>query len=293
MPQSTFIIGCGYVGTQLAQHLIARQQFVYALSHSPNNQQTLQKHGVQVSYGDLDQVDNLPLLLPQPDMLLYYFVPPPSQGQSDTRMAHFLSHLTTTPQRIVLISTTGVYGDCQGAWIDETQPINPLAARAKRRVDAEQRLQIWADERGIPLLILRVPGIYGAERLPLARLQKGTPVLAAAISPYSNRVHVADLVQACIAAGECGAAGIYNICDGNPTTMTDYFNQVADAYKLPRPPTLTHAEAQQQLSPEMLSYLAESKRIHNDKMRNELGVQVQYPTLTAGLQAIKTQQTTT
>lgn len=276
-----FIIGCGYVGFQVAEQLLAQGRAVAALTHSESNQARLQAAHIQTYFGDLDQIATLDTLPTDIDTL-FYFAPPPSQGIKDTRMQHFLTQLTATVKKAVLISTTGVYGDCQGAWIDETQPLNPQADRAKRRVHAEQQWQQWADKQQVDWVILRVAGIYGAQRLPVARLQKGLPVLEESIAPYSNRVHVADLVEACIAASQRGQ-GVFNITDGNPTTMTDYFNQVATALDLPLPPTLNRQQASAQLSPEMNSYLAESKRINNQKMQQELKVIPRYPTLAAGL----------
>lgn len=275
------IIGCGYVGLQVAQKLLTQQKVVTALTHSESKQSQLAAQQVQVCYGDLDQPSSLHTLPTQVDTL-FYFAPPPSKGTNDTRMTHFLSAFQAKPKRAVLISTTGVYGDCQGAWIDETQALNPQTDRAKRRIDAEQQWQQWAEAQQVTWAILRVAGIYGANRLPIARLEQGLPVLDERIAPYSNRIHVSDLVDACVAAGQQGQ-GIFNITDGNPTTMTDYFNQVAKALQLPLPPTLDREQAAQQLSPEMNSYLAESKRISNLKMQQELGVIPQYPSLAEGL----------
>lgn len=277
-----FIVGCGYVGLQVAEQLLIQNQPVAALTHSEPAH--LQTKRIQTYCGDLDQIDTLDNLPNEVDRL-FYFAPPPSQGVDDTRMTHFLNQFKATPNKAVLISTTGVYGDCQGAWIDETQALNPQTDRAKRRIDAEQQWQTWAEQQHIDWVILRVAGIYGAGRLPVARLEKGLPVLDESISPYSNRVHVADLVSACIAASQRGQ-GIFNITDGNPTTMTDYFNQVALAVNLPLPPTLSREQATQQLSPEMNSYLAESKRINNQKMQQELQIIPKYPNLQVGLSEV-------
>jgi len=278
--EKIFIVGCGYVGTYLAQQALAHNQIVLALTHSQPN--TLQRYGVQTVQGDLDIPESL-TQLPTENSILYYFAPPPSSGHQDSRLQHFLHALTHLPQKIVLISTTGVYGDCQGAWIDESQPLNPQTDRARRRVDSENSLQAWAKSHSIDTAILRVPGIYGAERLPLQRIQQGAPVLDAASAPYSNRIHVKDLVAACIAAGEKEHTGIYNVSDGHPTTMTDYFNKVAEMFNLPLPPTVDWATAQQTMSPAMLSFLTESKRISHQKMREVLGVTPQFPNLATGL----------
>lgn len=190
------------------------------------------------------------------------------------------------PARVVLISTTGVYGDCGGDWVDETRPLDPQADRARRRVDAESQLAGCCTSLGIPFWILRVPGIYGPGRLPEERLRQGLPVLVEQDAPWSNRVHVDDLVSACLAAGAGrGEPGIYNISDGHPSTMTDYFNRVADVLGLPRPPQVSRSQAARDMSAGMLSYLAESKRITNRRMREVLGVEPRYPDLAQGLPA--------
>lgn len=284
-----FIVGCGYVGTHLADVLLNEYDDVevMALVHSQESHQRLQELGILTVPGDLEDAKLLSEL-PIDGTLLYYFAPPPSQGVKDTRLANLLSTLkkpSQFPQKVVLISTTAVYGDCQGDWVDESRPINPQTERAKRRADAEQQLISWATTNKVPYVILRVAGIYGAERLPEARLKAGLPVLKESESPFSNRIHVEDLVEVCLAMGELEATGIFNVSDGHPTTMTDYFNQVADALKLPRPPQISRAEAGAQLSEEMLSYLAESRRVKIDKLVKAVGLELRYPTLAEGLAA--------
>jgi nucleoside-diphosphate-sugar epimerase len=136
------------------------------------------------------------------------------------------------------------------------------------------------------VVILRVPGIYAHDRLPIRRLREGLPVLAEADSPFTNRIHADDLARVCIAAMKRGRPGAaYNVSDGHPTTMTDYFNRVADCLGLPRPPVVDRSTARQALSPSMLSFLEESKRLDNRRMREELGVELIYPDLVAGLAA--------
>lgn len=217
---------------------------------------------------------------------VYYLVPPPDSGVSDPRMAAWLNSipLTGLPSRILLISTTGVYGDCGGDWIDESRPLHPETDRARRRVDAEQQLQVWAEKHGVEWLILRVAGIYGPRRLPLERLRAGMKVLAEEESGYSNRIHADDLAAACVAAmlgAENGA--VINVADGHPTTMGDYFRQVAREYGLPQPEELSWEQAQQQMSPQMLSYLRESKRIRNQRLLALPGFSLAYPNLEVGL----------
>lgn len=281
MPSAVFIAGCGYVGQRVAKFYLNQGVSVTALTRG--NDQYLQQLGVQTVVGDLDFPETLKYLKIQGDEIIFYFAPPPNQGTTDPRLRNFLNVLTQVPEKIILISTTGVYGDCQGAWIDENQPLNPQTDRAKRRVDAENTLK----NSELNYTILRVAGIYGAGKLPIERLQKGIPVLKESQSPFSNRIHLIDLIRICkLAAEKAPARSIYHISDGNPTTMTDYFNKVADALKLPRPPEISEELTQTQLSPEMRSYLAESKRLNIEKARHELGFNPLYPDLKSGLNSI-------
>jgi nucleoside-diphosphate-sugar epimerase len=280
MPSAVFIAGCGYVGQRVAKHYLNQQLPVTALTRG--NDQYLQQLGLQTIVGDLDNPETLKSLPIQRDNLIFYFAPPPNQNTIDPRLRNFLNVLTQPIEKIVLISTTGVYGDCKGEWITEDHPLNPQADRAKRRVDAENTLK----NSNLNYTILRVAGIYGAGQLPIERLKKGIPVLKESQSPFSNRIHVDDLVEVCgLAAEKAPAQSLYHVSDGNPTTMTDYFNQVADALKLPRPPEIDLNTAQSQLSPEMLSYLAESKRLNIEKARSQLDFNPLYPDLKSGLVA--------
>jgi nucleoside-diphosphate-sugar epimerase len=224
--------------------------------------------------------------LPARGALIYYFAPPPGKGVTDTRMEAFVSILDTSrlPTRVVLISTTGVYGDCRGEWVTEDRAPNPQTDRARRRLAAETALRRWSEKSGAPIVILRVPGIYGRGYLPEERLRAGDPVLREEESPFSNRIHADDLARVCFIAGHHDRPGIiYNVSDGHPTTMTDFFYRVADLLGIPRPPAITLEQARRQLGEGMLSYLAESKRIDNRRLREELGVQLMYPDLASGL----------
>ncbi|MFZ0788398.1 MAG: SDR family oxidoreductase [Chromatiaceae bacterium] len=281
------IVGCGYVGTRLARKYQARGERVRALVRSESGLRRLEAGGVPAVRFDLAGEE--PLGLPLARSRLFHLAPPPAQGIQDlhTRRLVYAFERTGNPGRVVYISTTGVYGDCRGAWVDETWPAQPAVDRARRRWDAEETLRRWSRETGGELVILRVAGIYGPDRLPLARIRQGLPLVREEDAPYSNRIHVQDLVTALEAAMDRGAPGtVYNACDGNPSTMTDYFLQVADAVGLPRPPLIPLAEAAQQVSEGMLSYLSESRRLSNRKLRDELGVQLRYPTLAEGLAEI-------
>lgn len=284
---AVLILGCGDVGRRVAVGERAVGETVTALVRSAHSAARLDAFGLHVVRGDLDNPETLPNL-PTREARVYYFVPPPPVGTTDPRLRNFLETMApdALPARIVLISTSGVYGNCHGEWVTEDRPPRPDADRARRRLHAEQELQAWGELQGVPVVILRVPGIYGPGRLPDRRVRACEPVLREEESPWSNRVHIDDLARACLAAGERGQSkAVYNISDGHPTTMTDYFNRVADAMGAKRPPQITLAQARVELSEGMLSYLAESKRLDNRRMREELGVAPRYPDLTQGLAA--------
>lgn len=278
------IIGCGYLGTKVAKYYLERGEAVTGVVRTTRSAEVLQDVGIPGQLLDLDQDPIGPLNLQGAE--LFYFAPPPKSGTDETRVERLLGGLNrkNSPQRIVYLSTTGVYGDCGGDWVDEARPAHPVVDRAKRRWDAEQRFRAWSQTTGGELIILRVAGIYGPGKLPLARLKRKEPTVIESQAPYTNRIHVIDLVQACVAAMSRGVSGeIYNVSDGSPGNMTDYFNQVADWAGLPRPVQISLEEAGTQLSAGMLSYLQESRRLDSLKLRDELGVVLRYPDLQSGL----------
>ena len=287
------IIGCGDIGQRLARLWQARAQSVVALVRSAARARELAAQGLEVVRGDLDQPDSLHALASAiaPGALIYYLAPPPAEGETDPRVIHFIEALKRAPPvgQIVYLGTSGVYGDSDGAWVDELSPTRPQTARARRRLAAEQALQRAAEELGLGLTLLRVGGIYGPGRLPEARLRKGLPLLREAECGYSNRIHLVDLLQVCLACAERPAEGvrIFNVSDNQPGNMTAYFLAVADALAIPHPEQLSLAEAQQRLSPAMLSYLGESRRLDSRKLQRELGVRLQYPDLASGLRDLR------
>ncbi len=279
------IIGCGDIGQRVAKLWLSNGADLHALSRQPQQRPELAALGVTLHAGDLDYPDRPPSL-PTREALLYYFAPPPVEGESDRRIEYFLASIAPDqqPRRIVYISTSGVYGDCQGALVSEQTPTHPLTQRAKRRLAAEEVLRHWGKQHNVPITILRVGGIYGPGRLPLARIRQGTPVLKRQDAPFSNRIHADDLAHICqLSAQQRGPSVIYNVCDGEQSTMTDYFIAVAKAANLPPPPQISWREARQVLSPTMLSYLNESRRMDNCKLVQELGYEYRYPNLKAGL----------
>jgi len=277
------IVGCGYIGRRVAQRLSGENYRVTGCVRSTSGAAAVMDAGIAVLQVDLDK--GVPHSVLDGFEDVFYFAPPPRDGDTDTRMASFLQALDAgSVRRIVYISTSAVYGDCQGAWIDESQVTEPTTGRGRRRLDAEQQLTAWCDRHGVQWTILRVPGIYGPGKLPLARLEKGLPVLREADAPCTNRIHGDDLAMICVAAMQADSCNtVYNVSDGHPSNMTDYFFRVADAAGLPRPPVVTRAEAEAVLSSGMLSFLADSRRMKNDRLLKELGVTLQYPDLEAGL----------
>lgn len=278
------IIGCGYIGQALARRYLARGDSVTGVVRTPASAEVLQRQEIRPLVLDLD--GDWPQTLETQGERIFYLAPPPEQGDTDPRVRRLVEVFAARgqPARLVYMSTTGVYGDCQGDWVDETRPIQPQVPRAKRRADAEQVLGQWSRRSGSDLVILRVAGFYGPGRLPLERIRQGLPVVREDESPYSNRIHAEDLVEVCLAAmARAGSGDIYNVSDGHPTSMTDYFYRVADLAGLPRPPAISLAEAAGRLSPGMLSYMQESRRLSNRKLREDLGVELRYPTLDQGL----------
>ncbi|ADJ27282.1 SDR family oxidoreductase [Nitrosococcus watsonii] len=276
-----FIVGFGNIGQRVAALWQRDGSEVTALIRTPRD-----IVGCRAIFGDLDHPETLHSM-PQKPALLFHFAPPAPSGVSDNRTSHLLKVMEKAPpQRIVYISTSGVYGDCGGAWVDESRPVHPGNNRSRRRTDAERQLMGFARRHSLPLIILRVPGIYGSGRLPLERLRQGNPVVCPEQAPWSNRIHADDLAIIAVRAGQSDTpGGIYNVSDDEPTSMTDYLYRLADAAGLPRPPCVSLAKAQRIFSPKLLEYLNESRRLNNQKMKTVLGVKLRYPTLDTGLPA--------
>ena len=279
------IVGCGYIGKLLAQELLNDNISVTGIVSSESSKQACLELGITCTAVDLDNIQQ-DLNLQEHNVI--YLVPPPPTGQKDTRITSFLNAIEKNePNRFVLISTTGVYGNCNGNWIDETAALNPTADRAYRRADAEQQVEKYCQRHNIPLVILRVAGIYGPGKIPIARIKSEQPIVNQQDSPFTNRIHAYDLVSINkLALSRQDITGIYNVTDGTPGTMYEYFNGVAKALGLPAPPAISIAEAQQALSKGMLSYVAESRRISNKKLLEDFKLKLQYPTLKDGLKNV-------
>jgi nucleoside-diphosphate-sugar epimerase len=275
------IVGCGDIGLRVVR-LLQRRWRVLALSSSTARAPALRDAGALPLLGDLDDAASLGRLAALADAVLH-LAPPPGHGNADPRTRDLLRALarSTRLRRLVYVSTSGVYGDAGGARFDETRPVKPATARAQRRVDAEAWIRHHGRAFGVCASVLRVPGIYALDREggdPRERVRRGAPVLVADDDVFTNHIHADDLARACVAALQRGAPQrIYHVCDCSHTKMGDHFDAVADAFGLPRPPRLTRAEAALNLSPVQLSFLAESRRLDNRRMREELRLRLRYP----------------
>ena len=291
------IVGCGDVGQRVARQLHAgpgagRVQ-VLALTSSPERTATLRAQGIRPLRGNLDDPATLRRLSGIATRVLH-LAPPPGEGAGgnawwrDPRtvaLARAL-RLRSLPRSLVYASTTGVYGDCGGALVPETRPVAPGTPRAQRRVNAERAVR-HLGRAGVRASVLRIPGIYAPNReggTPEARLRRGTPVLVPEDDVFTNHIHADDLARACLAALWRGRPQrIYNVSDQTELKMGDYFDLAADLYGLPRPARVARSAAQEQLSVMLLSFMSESRRLDNRRMRQELGLALRYPTVAEGL----------
>lgn len=268
------ILGCGDIGTRLL--MLLRDRFrIFAVTSQATRCDELRMAGAIPIVADLDHAPSLARLARLAPVIVH-LAPPQWDGTTDRRTRNLTAIL---PERatLVYVSTTGVYGDCGGALVDETRTVNPQNARAKRRVDAEQRLRTWARHSHSRLAILRVPGIYATDRLPLERLRKGTPALSADDDVYTNHIHADDLARIIVLAlFRALPCRVYHAADDSDMRMGEYFDVVADAFQVPRPPRLPRQELQKLVSPMLMSFMSESRRLSNRRIRFELGCRLRY-----------------
>ncbi len=285
------IVGCGDIGLRVLRLLRGRYR-VLALTPSPARVPALRAAGAVPLAGDLDDAASLGRLASLADTVLH-LAPPPAQGTTDPRTHRLLQSLARSArvQRIVYASTSGVYGDAGGARFDETRGVAPQTDRGRRRVDAEARLRHHGRAFGVRVSVLRVPGIYALDREggdPRERVRRGTPLLVPADDVYTNHIHADDLARACVAALTHGAPQrIYHVSDSSELKMGEHFDAVADAFGLVRPPRLSRDDATRTLSPMQMSFLAESRRLDNRRLREELRLRLRYPTPAAAWAAAK------
>ncbi len=279
------VLGCGDVGMRLLPLLGARFR-VFAVTSQPERCAELRAAGAVPIVADLDDRASLRRLAGLAPWIVH-LAPPQSTGLLDRRTRN-LAAILPEHARLVYVSTSGVYGDCGGARIDETRTPAPSNARARRRLDAETVLRAWGARRAARLAILRVPGIYAADRLPLKRLREGTPALAELDDVHTNHVHADDLANIVLHALWRMRAGgrVYHASDDSEMKMAAYFDAVADAFGLPRAPRLPREELKQVVTPMLLSFMSESRRLDNRRMKRELGVRLRYARVADALQLL-------
>ena len=282
------IIGCGDVARRALPWLVKHYR-VYAALRSDARHRELRAMGVTPLRADLDKPHTLKRLAGIGNLILH-FAPPQETGRQDKRTRALLAALSTgkiLPRRLVYISTSGVYGDCRGAWVSEERTLHPQTPRALRRADAEARLRRFGRARRVAVSILRAPGIYAGDRLPLARLERGLPLLQEAEDIYTNHIHADDLAVIARRALVHGRPGrLYTAADESVLKMGEYFDLIADRLGLPRAPRLPRAEIVQRLTPAMLSFMGESRRLTNARIKRELGVRLEYPDVATALDVV-------
>ena len=288
--QRILIIGCGDVGLRVASLLPGRIK-VLALTSSGSRLAELRGKNITPLQGNLDEPATLRRLASLGTHVLH-LAPPPNDDPHDktdlrTRALLRALRLRSVPRSLVYGSTSGVYGDCHGDWVSETRRTNPGTSRAYRQVDAEMQLRWFGRSTGVPVHILRIPGIYAPDReggTPKARLFKGAPVLVESDDVYTNHIHANDLARTCLAALWHGKPQrITNASDDTDLKMGDYFDQAADLYGLSRPPRMARQDAEAQLPAMQLSFMSESRRLENRRLKTELRLRLRYPTISSGL----------
>ena len=284
------IVGCGDVGKRAAAQLPSRLR-VLALTSSPDRVRELRAAGITPLVGNLDEPASLQRMAGLATRILHLAPPPSDQGRDwshDPRTTALTRVLRrrSPAKSLVYGSTSGVYGDCQGAWVNESRPVQPHTPRALRRVDAERSIR-WLGRLGVRSSVLRIPGIYAPDRVggtPKDRLLKRTPVLRSADDVYTNHIHANDLARACVAALWRGKAQrIYNVNDDTTLKMGDYFDLAAELMGLPKPPRVSRTSATEALPLMLLSFMSESRRLDNTRMKRELRLRLAYPTVREGL----------
>lgn len=286
-PSPLVVVGAGFTGRRLAQLCARKGVPVLATVSSNASFATLtalaESGGFTAQQWPLDDTTAPPVTA---RATVVYLVPPPREGDDDPRIGRALAALDPGLSRFVYISTTGVYGNRDGALVTEADAPTPQSARAKRRVAAEQRVRRWCDAHGVAWVVLRVPGIYGPGRLQLATVRSGRPMLDPAEAGPGNRIHVDDLVRVIEAATvRLDVTGVVNVGDGDPITNTEFVSEVARQLELPAPPQISRARLREQVTERAWSFLRESRRVDVTRMWHELGVSPRYLSAADGIAA--------
>ncbi|AMO22271.1 NAD-binding protein [Ramlibacter solisilvae] len=289
--ERVLIVGCGDVGMRVARELGGRVT-LRALSSSPSRVAELRAAGITPLIGNLDEPRSLARLAGLATRLVH-LAPPATEHSGawwlDWRTLSLMRVIARRgrPASCVYASTSGVYGDCGGERVQEFRPLQPRTPRAQRRLDAE-RLMRHFGRRAARVSLLRVPGIYAADRPggPRERLLRAHPVLEAADDVYTSHIHADDLARALLAALWRGAPQrIYNICDDTQLKLGDYYDLAADVYGLPRPRRVSRVAAADELPLSVLSFMNESRRLDNSRLKRELRVRLRFPTVGEGLRS--------
>lgn len=279
---SLLIVGCGDIGLRVAALLRGRWRLL-ALTSSPGRVEELRAAGVTPLVGNLDDAPTLARLAGLADALLH-LAPPAPRGTVDRRTARLLQALARRDRlrRVVYIGTSGVYGDCAGARIDETRRLAPATDRARRRWDAEQRLRMFGRAFGVAVTLLRVPGIYGRDGGgPSGRVASAAALPAHADAVYTSHIHADDLARACVAALHRGRPQrIVHISDDSEIRLGAYFDLAADLGGRPRLPRLDMPDGDPAAT---TSFPTESRRLLNKRLKSELRLRLRYPTVVDGL----------
>jgi nucleoside-diphosphate-sugar epimerase len=280
------VVGCGYTGRRLLELCRDAKRDFLGIVRSPESQAQLRTAGAAAEVLDLDAPGGqLPRAWTEARVLVY-MAPPPDAGETDGRLRSFLARISSAPRSLVYLSTTAVYGDTGGADVDESTPPAPSSGRGRRRLDAELAALEWSGRTGVPVRILRVPGIYGPGRLPLERIRQRAPVVRDADAGPGNRIHVDDLAAVSLAAADyTGPETVFNVGDGSHASMGEYFRAVARGAGLEEPPQLPLSELLQQVSPSMRGFLVERRRVDTRRMRESLGYLPRYADLEEGIAA--------
>lgn len=272
-PEVTLIAGAGYTSRSLQRILHEQGRSALTLARRPGADFRV-------------DLDNCPVHLRLPAFEQILYLVPPNEGMPEPRFKAFFDALSASPRRLVLASTSGVYGDCQGRLIDETEALKPGSERAKRRVQLEQTVTDLTGVADTECVILRISGIYGPGRLPLKALREGASVITPDEANPGNRIHVDDLARVCEAAlYRTEANGIYNVADGDHRTTSEFYSAVAKASDLPAPSAISRAAAKASFSAQRYSFMAESRRLNISRLTQQLGVDLHYPNMEAGIQA--------
>jgi nucleoside-diphosphate-sugar epimerase len=284
------MIGCGDVGMRLLPILVKTHK-VYVLTTQKHKQELLRSHGARVIVGNLDDFNSIRPLASLASHVIH-LAPPNPEGRRDLRTKNLLRVLSLggITRRLIYVSTSGVYGDCKGDFVDETRTLAPTSPRGQRRLNAEMQLRSWAISAQVQVSILRVPGIYARNRLPIERIKAGTPALNSAEDVYTNHIHADDLARMILLTFYRGLPQrVLNASDSSWLKMGDYFDMVAQTFDLPLPKRVDFEELREIVTPQMLSFMKESRRLKNDRLK-EIGFEFLYPNVEDFLQTQKNRQ---